>query len=153
MSELFPIDQVENDRLLLEAVQRKRDLIDYAVKKYAPHLLNKTDVKVLHLYSTNDSLRKQIRAFCGGKTVLVEHVLAGKAIPKGIRNVVEYDALRLPIPKQADLVVTKTALTKKIEWLAARLNATPVVLPEATDYLVARLGKQWMLTVVGADQA
>jgi hypothetical protein len=142
-----------NDELLLQAERRKREVIEHAVSRYAPHLLGKPDIKVLHLYSTNDSLRKAIRAICGGKTILVEHVLTGRAIPKGVRNVVQYDALRLPIPKNADIVITKTALTRKIEWLAARLDATPVVLPEATDYLMARLEKQWLLTVIGADQA
>lgn len=150
---MFPIDQAENDRLLLEAEQRKHDLIDYAVAKYAPHLINKPDVKVLHLYSTNASLRKEIRALCGGKTVLVEHVLTGNALPRTVRNVIQYESLRLPIPAQADLVVTKAGLTKKVEWLAARLSAMPIVLPEATGYLIARLDKQLLLTLVGADQA
>ena len=150
---MFPLDQAENDRLLLEAEQRKRDLIDFAVRRFAPHLEGKPDVKVLHLYSTNASLRKEIRALCGGRTILVEHVVNQMRVPKSVIHEVVQDGIMLNIPKRADFVATRNALNKKVEWLAARLAALPVVLPEAGDYLLAALNKRRVLTVVGGDQA
>lgn len=59
----------------------------------------------------------------------------------------------LTIPTTADIVATKSALNKKVEWMAARLRALTIVLPEAGEYLVARLKKQRVLTIVGGDQA
>ena len=153
MTALFPLDQAENDRLLLQEAQRKQDLIDFAVRRFAPHLEGKPDVKVLHLYSTNASLRKEIRALCGGKTIVVEHVVTGVKVPKSVIHEVVHDKVLLPIPSRADFVATKSALSKRVEWLAARLAALPVVLPEAGDYLLAALDKRRVLTVVGGDQA
>lgn len=151
MTALFPIDQDQNDRLLLDAEQRRQDLIDFAVRRFAPHLEGKRDVKVIHLHSTNASLRKEIRALCGGKTILVEHVVTGTE--RKDRNEVVQEGYLLDLPRKADLVATKSALNKKVEWLAARLSALPVVLPEGINYLAARLEKQRVLTIVGGDQA
>ena len=148
---LFPIDQEQNDALLLAEAQRKNDLIDFAVRRFAPHREGKPDVRVIHLHSTNASLRKEIRAICGGKTILVEHVLAGTE--RKDRNEVVQEGFRLQLPVTADLVATKSALNKKVEWLAARLKALACVLPEGQDYLMARLDKQRVLTIVGGDQA
>jgi hypothetical protein len=148
---LFPLDIQENDRLLLEAEARKRELIDFAVRRFAPHLTGKDDVKLIHLYSTNNTLRKEIRALQGGKTIVVEHVLA-----ESKRNNIHEMPQRgvfLELPKTSDLVATRTALNKKVEWLAARLGAQVIVLPEAMDYLLARLEKQFVLTIVGGEQA
>lgn len=154
MTTLFPIDQAENDRLLMEAAQRKQDLIDFAVRRFAPHLEGKPGIKVLNLYSTNASLRKEIRAQCGGKTIVVEHVVAATRVPKStVHEVVQEGGFLLDFPSSADFVATKSALTKKVEWLAARLHALPIVLPEAGDYLVAALDRTQLLTVVGGDQA
>jgi hypothetical protein len=152
MSALFPLNQEENDRLLLEQEQRRQDLIDFAVRRFAPHLADKPDVKVIHIYSTNASLRKEIRALCGGKTVCVEHVTTGTD-RKDRNEVVQDNPVKLALPATADLVATKSALNKKVEWLSARLQALPLVLPEATNYLMARLDKQRVLTIVGGDQA
>lgn len=151
---MFDTDQAENDRLLLEAEQRKRDLIEHAIRRYAPELAGKPDVKVVHLYSTNATLRKEIRSIVGGKTILVEHVLTETKVPgRKINEVVEGGA-RLKLPTKADMVVTKTTPTKATDWLAARLGTWEVVvLPEAEDYLIARLDKQRILTIVGAEQA
>jgi len=150
---LFAIDQEENDRLLLEAEQRKQDLIDFAVRRFAPHLEGKPDVRVLHLYSTNASLRKEIRAIVGRKTIVVEYVATGTKVPKAvIHEVVQENVVKLDIPNTADFVATRSALNKKIEWLSAKLHALPIVLPEAADYLVAALEKRQLLKVVGGDQ-
>lgn len=153
MTTLFPLDQAENDRLLLAEEQRKQDLIDFAVQRFAPHLEGKPDIKVLHLYSTNASLRKEIRALCGGKTIVVEHVVAATKVPKSVIHEVVQDGYMLDIPSIADFVVTKSALTKKVEWLCARIRALPVVLPEAQDYFLKVLEREHVLTVVGGDQA
>lgn len=150
--ELFELDQAENDRLILAEAQRVKDLIDHAVRRFAPHLSGKPDIQVVNLFSTNATLRKEIRTIAGGKTVVVEHVATGLRSPKGVIHEVQHDGIFLPLPATADLVATKSALNKKIEWLAARLGALPIVLPEATAYLVARLKKQRVLTIVGGDQ-
>lgn len=149
---MFLIDQEHNDRLLLEAEQRKRDQIDYAVRRFAPHLAEYPDIRLINLYSTNASLRKEIRSICGGKTILVEHCGAGVRVPKGVIHEVRHDGI-LPLPKKADMVVTKATPTRAVEWLAARLGCYVTVLPEAADYFMARLEKQQILTVVGSDQA
>ncbi|BCP41473.1 hypothetical protein MINTMi27_15660 [Mycobacterium intracellulare] len=151
MTALFPIDQEQNDQLLLQEAQRKQDLIDFAVRRFAPHLEGKPDVKVIHLYSTNASLRKEIRALCGGKTILVEHVVDGTE--RKDRNEVVQEGVMLELPSRADYVATKSALNTKVEWLSARLQALPLVLPEATDYLLAALDRKGVITVVGGDQA
>lgn len=151
MTTLFPLDQKENDRLLLAEVQRKTDLIDYAVRRFAPHLAGKPDVRVVHLYSTNNSLRKELREMCGGRIIVVEHALAGTN--RKDRNEVVQEGVRLDLPATADFVATKSALNSRVEWLAARLRALTVVLPEATDYLLAALDKRRVLTIVGGDQA
>ena len=153
MTALFPLDQAENDRLLLAEEQRRQDLIDFAVRRFAPHLEGKPDIKVLHLYSTNASLRKEIRSLCGGKTIVVEHVVTQMRVPKSVVHEIVHDGFMLDIPSSADFVATKSALTRKVEWLAARLAALPIVLPEAGDYLRAALEKARVLTVVGGDQA
>lgn len=151
MTTLFPLDQEQNDRLLLEAEQRKQDLIDFAVRRFAPHLEGKSDVKVIHLYSANASLRKEIRALCGGKTILVEHVVTGTE--RKDRNEVVQESGVLELPSTADLVATKSALNSRVEWLSAKLRALPLVLPEATDFLIKLLDKRRVLTIVGGDQA
>lgn len=153
MSELFALDQVENDRLVLEAADRKRDLIDFAVKKFAPQLEGQSGVKAIHLYSTNATLRSAIREeFSSRKVVVVEHTGEAKKSSKG--NEVNQSAPfgNLKLPDKADLVVTKSALNSKIERLAAGLGAMPVVLPEGFDYVRARLEKAGVLVLVGADQ-
>lgn len=150
---MFTISQEENDRLLLEAEQRRQDLIDFAVRRFMPHLEGRPDVKVIHLYSTNASLRKEIRTLCGGKTIVVEHVVTGTKVPKAVIHEVVQDGIYLDIPDKADLVATKSSLNKKIEWLSARLEALPMVLPEAGEYFLAALERARVLTVVGGDQA
>lgn len=151
MSALFPIDREQNDALLLAEVQRKNDLIDFAVRRFAPHLEGKPDVKAIHLYSTNASLRKEIRALCGGRIICVEHVVDGTK--RQDRNEVVQEGIFLPLPPTADVVATRSALNTKTEWLAARLGALPIVLPEATDWLMAALDRKRVLVIVGADQA
>lgn len=153
MTTLFPLNQEQNDRLLLEAEQRKQDLIDFAVRRFAPHLDGRPDIQVLHLYSTNATLRKEIRAIVGGKTIVVEHVVTGVKTAKTQVHEVVQEGVFLTLPATADMVATKTALNKKVEWLAARLHALPIVLPEAADYLVAALKKKRVLTIVGGDQS
>jgi hypothetical protein len=148
---LFPIDQALNDRLLLEAEQFKQDAIDFAVRRFAPQRLGFADVKVINLYSTNSTLRKEIRTLMGRKTIVVEHVL--KESRHNQLHELKQDGAYLDLPVKADLVATRTALNKPIEWLAARLGAQAIVLPEAGDYLAARLDKQQILTIVGGDQA
>lgn len=154
MTTLFPLDQAENDRLLLEAERRRQDLIDFAVRRFAPHLEGKPDVKVLNLYSTNSTLRKEIRALSGRKTIVVEHVMAATRTARSVvHEIVQDNGVLLDIPSKADFVATKSALTKKVEWLAARLGALPLVLPEAGDYFTVALERARVLTVVGGDQA
>ncbi|AEL98132.1 hypothetical protein SEA_SIMPLIPHY_118 [Mycobacterium phage Simpliphy] len=150
-SELFPIDVKANDSLLIAEEQRRHGLIDYAVRRFAPTLAGKPDVTVVHLYSTNASLRKAIRELCGARTICVEHSLDDKE-RKGV-NQVNQDGTLLRLPKKADLVVTKSNLNSATEWLAARLGAMPVILPEGQDYLLARLERQRAIVLVGAEQA
>lgn len=154
MTKIFPLDQQANDRLLLEQEQRKQDLINQAVRRFAPQLINKPNIKLIHLYSTNASLRKTIRGFGNMKTLIVEHCKStGGLERKGVNEIHHDDEYYIPLPKTADLVVTKSGLTSKTEWLAARLGAMAVVLPEGEDYLLARLDRQQVLILVGADQA
>lgn len=149
---LFPHDQQTNDRLLLQEEERRRDLIDNAIRSFAPQLAGKPGVSVIHLHSTNASLRKAVRdMFEGVHVIVVEHCRADGKERKG-RNEVQHDGVYLPLPKTADLVATKSALNSKTEWLAARLRAMPVVIPEAEDYVRARLDRQGVLVIVGADQ-
>src|SRR6478752_4029214 len=138
---MFPLDQAENDRLLLAEEQRKQDLIDFAVRRFSPRHEGQPDVNVVHLYSTNASLRKEIRTLCGGKTIVVEHVVTKTQVPKSVINEVEHGGFLLEIPNRADFVVTKASLTRKVEWMCARLGALPIVLPEAADYLVKALNR------------
>lgn len=148
---MMELDQAANDRLLLEAEQRRRDLIDRAVTSFAPHLAGQPDVTAIHLYSTNATLRKSIReAFQGRKTVVVEHCGSGKE-RKGV-NEIQHGQVLLPLPESADLVVTRSALNFRTELLAAQLKAMPVVMPEGLGYIYARLEKQGVLVIVGADQ-
>jgi tRNA threonylcarbamoyladenosine modification (KEOPS) complex Pcc1 subunit len=149
----FEVDMAENDRLLLEEAQRRQDLIDFAVRRFAPHFEADPDVKVIHLYSTNTSLCKEIRSHCGGKTILVEHVLTESKRRDRNEMLTQRDGLKLAIPSTADLVATKSALNSKIQWLSAQLRALPLVLPEATEYLLAYLDKRRVLIIVGGDQA
>jgi hypothetical protein len=148
---MFQTNQAENDRLILAEQQRRQDLIDFAVRRFAP-ARDGQDVKVIHLYSTNSSLRTALRAICGNDTLLVEHCLPGRGNPKKVIHEVQQDGVKLTLPDRADIVATKTALNKKIEWLAARLCALPVVLPEAADFLIAALEKRRVLVIVGGDQ-
>lgn len=148
---LFPLNQQQNDQLILDAEARRRDLIEFAVHRFAPHLNDMSDVKVVHLYSTNASLRKEIRAVCGGKTIVVEHVLAGTK--KLNVNEVQQNGVMLDLPAEADFVATRSGLNTKVEWLSARLKALPIVLPEAIDYMLGALKKGGVLVIVGAEQA
>lgn len=152
MEMMFSVDQAENDRLLLDEEYRRQDLLDTAVQSFAPHLLNSDGVKSVHLYSTNDSLRKAIReAFKGGKTIVVEHCVDKGRSRTGV-NEVPYTYGRLTLPEKADLVVTKSNLNSKMEWFAAGLSAMVVVLPEGLPYVFKRLERVRALILVGADQ-
>jgi hypothetical protein len=154
MTTLFPLDQAQNDRLLLQEAQRKQDLIDFATRRFAPHLTDNPDVRVLHLYSTNASLRKLIREnFKSVKTVVVEHCSTTFGKERSGVNEVQHEGVFIPLPNTADFVATKSALNSKTEWLAARLQALPIVLPEALGYLSRALDKKHALTIVGAEQA
>ena len=87
----------------------------------------------------------------GSKVVVVEHTLSEKE-RKNV-NAVQHEGVYIPLPDKADLVVTKSALNSKVEWLAARLGALCVVLPEGSDYLTQRLHRQGALVLVGGAQA
>lgn len=148
---LFDINHEENDRLILAEEDRRRQLIESAVKSFAPHLEGKDGLRVIHLWSTNDSLRKEVRdAFGGGKTIVVEHCLNKRGQGKG--HQIKHDGMVIDIPKKADMVVTKTDLNKRIELFAAQLDALPVVLPEGIPYIHERLKKTDLLVMVGGEQ-
>ena len=70
---------------------------------------------------------------------------------KGV-NEVKYEGTYIPLPKTADLVLTKSNLNYKTELLAAQLQALPLVLPEGLDYLYKRLERASVLVLVGAEQ-
>ena len=150
---LFDVDPNEADAILERQEERRRELIDQAVQRFAPHLENKPDVKVINIHSSNASLRKLIREeFTGAHTLVVEHCFAGKKTKHGVHEVT-HEGIVLPIPDAADLVVTKTGLNTKVEWLAARLKAQACVLPEAFPYMWALLEKRGVLVMVGGEQA
>lgn len=149
---MFAVDADENDRLILEESQRREDLINQAVQRFAPQLARYDDVKAIHLYSTNASLRTFMRTLAGAKTVLVEHVKEGGKERKGVHEI-PHEGELLPLPPTADLVATKSGLNSKTEWLAARLKAQAVVVPEGEDYIRALLERKGVLVVVGAEQA
>lgn len=152
MDMMFDINPADNDRLLMDEETRRQELLDQAVRSFAPHLAGKTDVKVVHLHSTNDSLRKELReSFAGSKTILVEHCLNRRGDRKGIHQV-KHDGMIIPIPKTADMVVTKSSLNSRIELFAAQLDALAVVLPEGLPYIHRRLAKSSVLVMVGAEQ-
>ena len=148
---MFDVTQ-ENDDLLLREAQRRKDLIDEAVSRFAPRLHGQSGVEVVHLYSTNASLRKAVREIAGPKTIVVEHCVADGRERKD-RNEVQHEGVFLDLPKKADLVVTKSGTTSKVAWLAARLGTMVAVLPEAESYVRARLERQQVLVLVGGDQA
>lgn len=148
---MFDVTQ-ENDDLVLREAERRRGLIDQAVSKFAPRLHGQPDVTAIHLYSTNSSLRKAVRELGGPKTVIVEHCVADGRERRD-RNEVQHEGVFLELPKQADLVVTKSGTNSKTEWLAARLGTMVAVLPEAEEYVRARLERQQVLVLVGGDQA
>lgn len=149
---MFQTDQATNDRLLLQEVQRRQELIDTAITSFAPQLAGKPDVSVIHLHSTNASLRKAIRdMFEGARVIVVEHCRADGRDRKG-RNEVQHEGVYLPLPPTADLVITKSNQTSKTELLAAHLKALPLVLPEGEEYLRKRLERAGVLVLVGAEQ-
>ena len=147
----YAIDGEANQRLIENEDRRRRILVDRAIQSYAPTLAGKPDVHAIYLYSSNSSLRKLVREMAGARVVVVEHCLAEKE-RKNV-NAVQQEGMYITLPDTADLVVTKSALNSKVEWLAARLKALPCVLPEATDYCMARLRKVGALVLVGGDQA
>lgn len=149
---LFEMDQMENDRLLLEEENRRQELLDTSIRSFAPHLSNTSGVKAIHLYSTNSSLRKCIRdAFEGSRTIVVEHTITKGKTRKGV-NEVDYEGMYVKLPAKADLVVSKSNLNFKTELLAAQLGALPLILPEGIDYLYRRLELVPALVLVGAEQ-
>jgi hypothetical protein len=149
---MFAVDNDEADRIILEENQRREELIAQAVARFAPALARYDDVKVMHLYSTNSSLRTFMRTLAGAKTILVEHVKEGGKERKGVHEMAHEGQL-LPLPASADLVATKSGLNTKTEWLAARLKAQAVVVPEGEDYIRALLERKSVLVIVGAEQA
>lgn len=152
-SVLFDVNPNEADAILEREAQRQWELIDQAVERFAPHLQATPDVRVIHVHSSNASLRKLIREeFTGAHTLVVEHCFAGKKTKHGVHEVT-HEGIVLPIPDTADLVVTKTGLNTKVEWLAARLKAQACVLPEAFPYMGALLEKRGVLVMVGGEQA
>lgn len=152
MEMMFSVNQAENDRLLLDEENRRQDLLETAVKSFAPHLTTTAGVKAVYLYSTNASIRKTIRdTFEGSRTVVVEHCIGKGKSRKGV-NEVPYEGMYITIPDKADLVVTKSNLNSSTEWLAAQLGALPLVLPEGLEYLHRRLDRVQALVLVGAEQ-
>lgn len=149
---MFDLNQEENDRLLLNEEDRRRELIERAVSSFAPTLAGKSGVKAIHLYSTNATIRKWVRDTLGAsKTIIVEHCGQGKE-RKGVNEVQQDSPFLLKLPEQVDLMVTKTSLNFRNQIFAAQLNAMPVVIPEGEGYIRARLDKQGVLVIVGADQ-
>ncbi len=139
---LFQIDEDE---------ERRHELVEEAVQAFAPQLEGKPGVKAIHLYSTNDSLRRLFRELFGGsKTILVEHCL-DKGKPRRGVNEVPQRGIFLKLPSEADLVVTKTNLTSKMEWFAAGLGAQVCIIPESIPYVFERLSKVPALVLVGAE--
>lgn len=150
---MIDMDAQENDRLLLAEAERRRELINQAVSSFAPHLRDAPGLQVVHVHSANASLRKLIRdMFKGSRAIVVEHCRADGRERRG-RNEVQHECVHLPLPRFVDLVITKANLNFKIELLAAQLKALPVVLPEGEDYLRARLDRQSVLVLAGADLA
>jgi len=111
-------------------------------------------VKTIELYSTNSTLRSWVRENLArpGRVEVIEHCKAG---PKSRANVneVQHEGVFVPLPDSADIVLTKSALNSKTEWLAARLNALPAVIPEADSWLRDKVAKMDKLVIVGAEQA
>jgi hypothetical protein len=123
------------------------------IKQFAPRLLHDPDARVIHLYSTNSALRTLIREhFSGAKTLVVEYCGPAPANQPDRIHAVNHDG-RLPLPARADLVVTKTNLTSRVEWFAASLGTNVAVLPEAVGYVETLLSRSGVLTLVGGEQA
>jgi hypothetical protein len=57
-----------------------------------------------------------------------------------------------PVPERADFVVTLGSLQRPVEHLAARLGATPAVLPEALFYIGSQVYLLGDLVLVGSDK-
>lgn len=122
---LYAIDGEANQRLIDQERERRTDLIETAVSSFAPHLRGSVGLQVIHLYCTNAALRKAVRtAFEGSRTIVVEHVPDAGKDRKGV-NEVKYEGTYIPLPKTADLVLTKSNLNFKTELLAAQLGALP----------------------------
>ena len=105
------------------------------------------------LYSCDDGIRATIRKELGSFQVEIHE------IPDAI-DLKAAKIGRLDLPSEVDYVVTKAALNKSSEGLAASLalkqnrnDVFAVVLPEGLDFLRGKLDKRGKLVLVGSDQA
>lgn len=135
----------------LADTQYRNDLIHSAVTTFAPHLASRSDLRVIHLYSTNNALRRLVRdTFKSAKTLIVEHV--GPEQDRVGVNAIQYHQPFLPLPPCADLVIGKARPSRDAERLAACLGTYVAVLPAAEDYIRNMLDKRIALVLVGDDQ-
>lgn len=112
------------------------------------YMMDGPDLRVVHLYSNNAALRNAVRDIIGTRPLLVEHVTTPSRKQDRVEEV--HHEPVLPLPAEADFLVTKLNLSVQIERQAARLNAMPLVLPEAGDYLMQALERRQLLVLVGS---
>lgn len=120
-----------------------------------------TDKLKVTLYSVNGALRSKIRtAFKGSRYELIEVTDSKKYSADNVNEIRQNTIDRLALPEHVDFVVTASGLNSKTEGLAATLalkqgrnDVYVVVIPEAMDFLRAKLDERGELVLVGADQA
>ena len=114
------------------------------------------------LYSVDNGIRSAIRTAFTGAGYIVTEITDSSKLPRADINEKQQPGTfgRLNLPHKVDAVISTAALNRKTEGLAASLalkqnrnDVYPIVLPEAFDFLRARLANFGELTLVGADQA
>lgn len=118
--------------------------------------------QTITLYSCDIGVRAAIRNLFEGEAVEVFEVTDSTKFTRENINEQRQEGTigRLNLPGNVDYVVTKSALNRKTEGLAATLalqqdrnDVLAVVLPEAIDFLRNQLDRRGSLVLVGSDQA
>lgn len=115
----------------------------------------------IELFSCDDTIRSAIRTAFKGNQYSLTEITDSKKPPRTDINEQRQSTIgRLDLPDRVDFVVSRSALNRKTEGLAATLalkqnrsDVYAVVLPEGLDWLRTKLDERQNLVLVGSDQA
>lgn len=116
----------------------------------------------IRLFSVDMGIRSAIRtAFSGEGYEVLEITDSAKFSRDNVNEERQEGTIgRLNLPDNVDFVVTRSALNRRVEGLAASLglqqrrnDVFAVVLPQALNFLRDQLDRRGSLVLVGADQA